>query len=403
MAPDVHVIVGGSYFSRLEAAVRRFPEVLSLADSIVIHEGEIPLAEILSRLARGRDLEGVPQRIGRSATSGEVTCDLRPVPPDIDSLPAPDYAGMALDKYLAPLPILGLASSRGCYWRRCAFCDHGFCYQGDYRERAVEKVVADLAELEARWGSGRYELVDEALEPTRLELISRGILAAGLDVSWFGLARIDRKFSPQRFALARRAGCRLLSFGVESHDDGVLRSMTKGTTCELNLRVLRDCHQADIRTHVLVFFGFPGESKEASEATMSLVDRHADLFDDASSAPFGLGRQSKVMKEPERFGVELPPDWENAPEYAYALSLPYRVGGVDTAKVADARAREFKEKVTRKKAALDRTTAFLYTSHFGHVDLSDILAEFFAHGRERRLPHLDAEPQPAQPAPDPTR
>ena len=229
LAPDVHVIVGGSYFSRLESAVRRFPEVLSLADSIVIHEGEIPLAEILSRLAAGRDLDGVPQRIGRSA-SGEVVSDLRPVPPDIDSLPTPDYEGMALDKYLAPLPILGLGSSRGCYWRRCAFCDHGFCYQGDYRERSVEKVVGDLAALEARWRSGRYELVDEALEPGRLDEISRGILAAGLDVSWLGLARIDRKFSKERFALARRAGCRLLSFGVESHDDGVLRSMTKGTT-----------------------------------------------------------------------------------------------------------------------------------------------------------------------------
>ena len=74
------------------------------------------------------------------------------------------------------------------------------------------------------------------------------------------------------------------------------------------------------------------------------------------------------------------------------------MNGVDTAKLADARAREFKEKVTRKKAALDRTTAFLYTAQLGRVDLAEILAEFEAHGRERRLPSLDAGPQD-RPAP----
>ncbi len=402
LAPEVHVIVGGSYFSRLEGAVLRFPQVLSLVDSIVCHEGEIPLAEILSRLGEGRDLAGVPQRIGRAA-SGEPTYDPRPVPPAIDSLPTADYEGMALDKYLAPLPILGLGSSRGCYWRRCAFCDHGFCYQGDYRERPIEKVIADLAALEARWGAGRYELVDEALEPARLEQLSHGILEAGLEISWFGLARVDRKLTPERFALARRAGCRLLSFGVESHDDGVLRRMAKGTTAALNLRVLRDCRQADIRTHALVFFGFPGESEAASAATMSLVDEHAELFDDASSAPFSVGRQSRVMKEPERFVVELPAGWEDDPAYAYALSIPYRVDGVDTAKVADARAREFKEKVTRRKAALDRTTAFLYKAHFGRLGAEGILAEFEAHGRDRRLPSLEPDPPSGRPVPDRAR
>jgi anaerobic magnesium-protoporphyrin IX monomethyl ester cyclase len=391
LAPDVHVIVGGSFFSRLETAVRRFPEVFALVDSIIMYEGEIALGEVLARLKNGAALADVRQRIGRNATTGEVEANLQPALPEIDALPAPDYDGMALDKYLAPTPILSVASSRGCYWRRCAFCDHGFCYQGNYRERAVEKVVADVVALEQRWGSGRYEFVDEALEPLRTEEIARALLAAGLDVQWFGLARVDRRFTPARFAAARQAGCRLLSFGVESHDNGVLRAMRKGTTAQLNLQVLRACHEADIRTHIMVFFGFPGESSAAGDETASLIDRHADVFDDASAAPFSLGRQSGVMKELAHFGVEPPPGWEDSPELGYALSIPYSVHGADTAAAATARARDFKAKVTQKKAALDRTTAFLYACRFGHVGVSAILSELEAHGREKHLPRLDAD------------
>jgi anaerobic magnesium-protoporphyrin IX monomethyl ester cyclase len=390
LAPEVHVVVGGSYFSRLEAALHRFPEVFSLVDSIVTNEGEIPLAEILSRLADGGSLDGVPQRIGRSA-KGEVVSERGEALPDVDALPTPDYEGMALDKYLVPVPVLSIASTRGCYWRRCAFCDHGFCYQGSYRERSNERVVDDLRTLEERHGSGRYEFVDEALEPSRVEQLSSGIRAARLDVRWCGMARIDGRWSAERFALAREAGCELLSFGVESHDDAVLRRMRKGTSARLNLRVLRQCHEAGIRTHALVFFGFPGESDAASEATMSLVDAHAELFDDGSSAPFTLGRQSPVLHEAGHFGVELPAGWESAPEHAYALSLPYLIEGQDTLSVAEARAKEFKNRLTRKKGALDRTTAFLYSAHFGRVDLADILARFEAEGRERRLPRLGTE------------
>ncbi len=397
LAPQVHVVVGGSFFSRLEGAVRRFPEVLSLADSIILYEGEIALAEVLTCLKNETVLTHVPQRMGRDAATGEVLFNLEPAPPAVDSLPAPDYDGMALEKYLAPAPILSVASSRGCYWRRCAFCDHGFCYQGNYRERAVEKVVADLATLERRFGSGRYEFVDEALEPARTEEIARALLAAGLDVQWFGLARVDRRFSPERFALARQAGCRLLSFGVESHDNGVLRAMRKGTTAQLNLEILRACRSADIRTHIMVFFGFPGESPAAGEETMSLIERHADLFDDASVAPFSLGRQSGVMKELARFGVEPQAGWEDSPDLAYALSIPYSVRGVDTLGAATARARDFKERVTRKKAALDRTTAFLYACRFGHVGVAAILSEFEAQGREKHLPRLEAEAAPECP------
>jgi anaerobic magnesium-protoporphyrin IX monomethyl ester cyclase len=73
-------------------------------------------------------------------------------PEDINSLPTPDFDGLPLDKYLSPVRVLPLQSSRGCYWGRCAFCTHSLGYGKRYQPRQPAKVAADIRQLKERYG-----------------------------------------------------------------------------------------------------------------------------------------------------------------------------------------------------------------------------------------------------------
>ena len=49
------------------------------------------------------------------------------------ALPLPDFDGFPLDHYFVPERIIPYLATRGCYWGRCTFCDHGQGYFDQYR------------------------------------------------------------------------------------------------------------------------------------------------------------------------------------------------------------------------------------------------------------------------------
>ena len=49
------------------------------------------------------------------------------------ALPLPDFDGLPLDRYFVPERIIPYLATRGCYWGRCTFCDHGQGYFDQYR------------------------------------------------------------------------------------------------------------------------------------------------------------------------------------------------------------------------------------------------------------------------------
>ena len=63
------------------------------------------------------------------------------------SLPLPDFEGFPLDSYFVPVRILPYLATRGCYWGRCTFCDHGQGYFDQYRGLTAQQVVQQVKAL----------------------------------------------------------------------------------------------------------------------------------------------------------------------------------------------------------------------------------------------------------------
>ncbi|HBH80586.1 MAG TPA: B12-binding domain-containing radical SAM protein, partial [Nitrospira sp.] len=148
--PGIHVVVGGNIITRLQEDLvhheRFFTEVF---DSAILYEGEHALLWLIEALNGQRLLASVPNLIYRDAAglhrNPEVYTE------KTQSLPLPDFDGMPLDRYFVPELIIPYLATRGCYWGRCTFCDHGQGYFDQYRGMPAQLVVDQIKSLRDKY------------------------------------------------------------------------------------------------------------------------------------------------------------------------------------------------------------------------------------------------------------
>ncbi|EYF04130.1 B12-binding domain-containing radical SAM protein [Chondromyces apiculatus] len=307
--PDVHFCMGGNYVTRLVGAWGSVPHpYTSLIDSFSVYEGEESLRQLLDTLATGGALGSVSNLVYREGKRLFRT-EIGTV--DVNAVPAPEFEGLPLDRYLAPEPILPLFTSRSCPYK-CSFCTIPYA-SSEFRQRSAERVAEDLATLVARHGVRLFTFVDETLTVPSLEGISREIVERGLDIRWYGETRfhprIDRRLAAQLF----RSGCLKLQFGLESYSQRVLNLMKKGTRLEHILPNIEHCLSEGIAIHLFTFVGFPGETAAEARSTHEFsnyvlkisAETYGNDFSSLGLGPFGLEVYSDVYQHPERYGVEI--------------------------------------------------------------------------------------------------
>jgi len=299
--PETHICIGGPVFSRWADVLPGAKSFFQLFDSVVLQEGELPLLELVTALDEKKSLGDVPSLIYRDGEEIKVNPMKKE---DFNSLPPPDFDGLPLDSYLAPELVLPVATSFGCYWRRCGFCDHGY-YQNYYVTKDLDLVVEDFCHLMRKYGTNLFWFTDEANPYRRLNILAEKILEAGLDMKWYLFGRIEKGYTPELCQLLHRAGCRMFFWAVESGCQRVLDAMDKGTNLELIETVLRNSKQADIWNHAFIVIGFPSEERDEAQQTLDFVKRHSGLIDSIHDSLFALGKYTRVEREPERFHVAV--------------------------------------------------------------------------------------------------
>ena len=65
----------------------------------------------------------------------------------VDQLPPPDFDGMPWDKYFTHEKLVPYLGTRGCYWGKCTFCDHGAGYIDQFRAKHADQILDELEYL----------------------------------------------------------------------------------------------------------------------------------------------------------------------------------------------------------------------------------------------------------------
>ncbi len=248
--------------AKIVAATRKRPESVNgrLTTEIPLHVGAIahsPLADIL----------GLAWRDGERIV---INPD-RPFVPNLDDLPIPLHHLLPLDKQRMPM-IVGkftfIVTSRGCP-AGCTYCIKHVSYQNSVRVRSAQNIVEELTLL-ADFGVHNIHMYADLFTVNREHVmdICQGILDAGLKVNWTCNSRVDY-VDAEMLTLMARSGCYLISWGIESANEQILKRAHKGYKKEQAVRALRWAKAAGIKNWGYFIIGLPGESEETIQETIA--------------------------------------------------------------------------------------------------------------------------------------
>jgi radical SAM superfamily enzyme YgiQ (UPF0313 family) len=289
-------------------------------DSAVVYEGETAFLQLVEAVGAKRDLGSVPNTIYKDANG--VHESALSYAEDMAELPPPDFDGLPLQRYFVPTRILPYLATRGCYWGRCEFCDHGEGYTAGYRSKKIQDVLADIRYLKDKYGVRHFHFTDESYPPALFRKLARGLVEEKMDIFWTTHMRFEKSLLEDAvWEDAKQSGCRYLHFGYESGVERVLQLMDKATTTEIMTKHLKYTAEAGIWNHCMGFFGFPGETREEAWQSVQFLEQNKNYVHSLGFGTFDLGRHNPVAKHPERWGVTAykNPEWDLALDYYFTV------------------------------------------------------------------------------------
>jgi anaerobic magnesium-protoporphyrin IX monomethyl ester cyclase len=289
------IVLGGAAMSAV--AVDEIRAACPYIDGIVAGEGEHAVAALCSAgdAAATLRLSGSIERPEARRTSDEQG----PAP-----LRAPDFTAFDLTRYWNPSPVLPVLFSRGCAWRRCRFCAHNFSF-GRYRHKDVDAFVAELAELQARHGARHFYFADQFIAGNDLAHIADALLAAKLDLRFHVMGRPDPQHPRAQLDKLHHAGCRWISWGVETGSQRLLDIVDKGTRVPVVERVIRDAAAAGIANMLMMIFGLPTGTDADLEQTFAFIDRVQDRIDIMTASQFVLFAGTPFADSAAQYGLQI--------------------------------------------------------------------------------------------------
>jgi len=269
--PTARIVLGGPHASAVPEQVL---DDFTHADFVMTGESERSIVQLCAALARDGDLSSVRNlwyrrdgRVVHTPPADRVT--------DLDGLgfPARDLVEevYSAKRYYTLLvrerPVDTLVTSRGC-----PFSCH-FCYNHDrhYRYRSTEHVMEEIVSIYRR-GIRDIEILDDTFtfRRERAAALFDALIRERLPISFRIKSRVD-VVDEEFVRKAKRAGVYMISYGMESGDDEMLRRMNKRTTAADNARACRLTKQAGIACHSGWILGYPGETPESIERTVNFI------------------------------------------------------------------------------------------------------------------------------------
>lgn len=207
------------------------------------------------------------------------------------SLPAPDRVFTRAKDFSSGnykyLPGTHILSASGCWWAKCSFCvekrtqliGYEVCntqrsstvseFKGDivgppYELRPVASVIAEIEECKRL---GFREIFDDAATLAKGEWLDEYLSRLPSGLSYGCNCRLDYDYPWERM---KKAGFRMVLFGLESANQETLDRINKGVKVEEAIRRIKEASKY-LDVHIAVMFGYSWESDEDAERTLRLV------------------------------------------------------------------------------------------------------------------------------------
>jgi len=266
------IVTGGTHPTILPKEMLKNPFV----DFAVIGEGEITFYELVKAIKEGRtnfeNINGIYYKRGEqilSTPSREFITDLDSIP-----FPARDLFNLKLH-YSPPTKAVSselsspIFTSRGCAFD-CIHCVSKSIWKRKVRYRSVENVVAEIEECVNKYNIKELNIFDEnfTLNKSRCLDICQRIIEQKLPIVWVCSSRTDT-IDDELASIMAKAGCKKVSFGLESGSQKILDLMRKQNTVEQGRKAVAIIRKYGIQAHASFMLGNIGETKKTIRETIN--------------------------------------------------------------------------------------------------------------------------------------
>lgn len=300
----IKVIIGGIHASMLP------DEALQFADTVVVGEAENIWQEVIA------DFEY--RRLSSLYVGPKVNLKQLKIIPRRD-LFHPRYFWNSVQ------------TSRGCPFN-CRFCSVSRYLGNEFRQRDVQCVLGELAELKGRF----LAFVDDNLigysanSKIRAKELFKGMIEQGLGQKWWMQTSINTADEEQVIELAAQAGCIFAFIGFETINKDTLKDMKKSVNIKFGVqnyeKVVHVFHKYGIAVYGAFIIGSDYESpyyyKELAEF---LVHSGIDIIQLTLLTPLpGTALMESLLKEDRIIFHDYPQDWEKY-RFSYMVHRPHQV------------------------------------------------------------------------------
>ncbi len=197
---------------------------------------------------------------------------------DLNALPFP--ARDLLDNDLYRRPDTGerqttIQTNRGCP-SNCIYCLAAPVSGRQLRLRSPENIVAELRECVEQHGIRNFFFRADTFTINKpwVMAVCSAIAGSGLDIAWVCNSRVDT-LDEARLNMMKKAGCWLVSLGIEAGTEAGLQQIRKGTTLAQARAAVQLCRRIGIKTFCFYMVGLPWDD-EASIAATAAFARELD-------------------------------------------------------------------------------------------------------------------------------
>lgn len=199
----------------------------------------------------------------------------RPFLRDLDDMPHPLHHLLPIDVYRMPMirgPFTFIVSSRGCP-AGCTYCIKHVSYQFTTRLRSPEHIMEELWILK-KLGMNNIHMYADLFTVSRDQVMGlcELMIKEKIDIRWTCNSRVDY-VDEEMLQLMARSGNWLISWGIESGNEQILRHARKGAYTDKAERALTWARKAGIRNWGYFIIGLPGETEQTIRQTIDFSKR----------------------------------------------------------------------------------------------------------------------------------
>ena len=277
--PKKPVVIGGEHVS----AMPEFSLFTSLADYIVLGEGEETIIELINAIKHKLSLEKI-EGIGYKINNQVVINNRRHRRLALDKIPYPDWESFNVEGYHKNRFVGGMYSdrltipmlaTRGCPYQ-CTYCSAPNMWQPKWIPRNPKCVVDEMEYYIQKFGAGNFPFQDltAIIKKNWIKEFCEELINRELNITWQLPTGTRSEVIDEEIAfLLKKSGMTSMAYAPESGSDETRKFIKKKMRKDKLFDSIVAAAKAELNVAVFIVIGFPHDRPEHLNENKNFIDQ----------------------------------------------------------------------------------------------------------------------------------